>query len=110
METTTAPKAPQFLVVANTILFQMGGSKRLKIMIGAKDFIGDEKSVTFKFRKGKDGINAVTITLDPSDTYSVKFLKLRGLTPPKVGAEFSGVYCDQLIRLFETTTSLALRF
>ncbi len=82
--------------------------RRLTQMVGAKDFIGDANSVTFKFMKGKDGINAVTINLDSSDTYSLSFFKLRGINC-KTMCHISMVYNDQLKNVFERTTSLAIR-
>ncbi len=106
METTNAPKTD--MTIANTIIAQLGGARRLGQMINAKDFFGGANNVVFKFMKGKDGINACRVTLDSSDTYTVEFLKLRGLTCKTVSS-FSMVYCDQLRYLFESSTCLAIR-
>lgn len=53
----------------------------------------------------KDGINCVTITLDPSDTYTVEFLRIRG-QKVKTIASVSDVYNDNLREVFERYTGL----
>ena len=93
-----------------TILSQMGGMGRLVMMIGAKQFACDEKSVKFRFAaRSVDGSNGVKVTLDPSDTYTVEFFSARG-TSYKVKKELSGVYADDLVRIFEGQTKLYLSF
>src|SRR3972149_3750970 len=67
------------LEVAETILQQMGGARRLKAMIGAYDFLGSEKDRELQFKwkaKARNGAKAITISLDPSDTYTLKFWKI----------------------------------
>ena len=52
------------LTVANTILAQLGGAGRLTSMIGAHSFVGDEKSLTFKYRaRAEDGSNCCRCTV-----------------------------------------------
>ena len=55
--------------------------------------------------------NALRITLDPSDTYTMKFFKInpRKLTVDTV-REIEDVYCDQLTEIFERETGLYLHF
>lgn len=98
---------PTNLTVANTILEQLGG-RRFLAFTGARDLTGDSTSLTFKLPKAKDGIKAVKVNLDPSDTYTVTFYEIarapsRAVTVVK---ESSDVYCDSLVELFETTTGL----
>jgi hypothetical protein len=98
------------LEVAETILQQLGGIHQLTAMIGAHSFMGSEKdrSLTFKWKAdAKHGANAVTITLDPSDTYTVKFFKCRGYNISEV-AELNDVYSDMLVEMFEEVTGLYL--
>ena len=96
------------LAVANTIIDQLGGARRLVLMVNAKNFLGLPDSVSFKFSGSRD-FPHVRITLTPADTYTVKFLKLNGI---KVGAskEYTDVYADQLVDIFESATKLYLSF
>jgi len=108
METSTRTQTDT--AVALTILSQLGGSRRLTSFVGAKNFVASSDGVSFKFvAKAKDGINYCTVILDPSDTYSVTFTKIRSLVA-KVVSTHEGIYCDQLVELFERTTGLFLHF
>jgi hypothetical protein len=97
------------MTVARTIAAQMGGTRRLSLMVGADNFIGSADSLTFAF-KGSAKANRCKITLDPSDTYTVQILKI-GRAPEfkcKTVFEGSDFYCDDLQLLFETKTGLYL--
>lgn len=106
------------MTVANTILAQLGGNK-FRAMTGAKSFAGDKDSLTFKLpaRFAKDGITAVKIKLEPTDTYTVTFYKQRPWTKSNIAKgiaaavvvvkEFDNVYCDTLCTVFESATGLA---
>jgi hypothetical protein len=95
--------------VAETIAVQLGGVKRLTAMLGAHSFVGEKASLSFKIKaRAKNGIKAVNIVLEPSDTYRVEFYSIHGYNVSKV-AEHSGMYSDDLIALVETETGLALR-
>lgn len=93
--------------VAQTILDQMGGSRRLKAMVNARDFTAiNEYGLRFRF-SGTPKANVATIHLNPSDTYrlgiyhaSVKECRLIG--------EADDLYFDQLTDAFESITGLAL--
>jgi hypothetical protein len=98
------------MTVANTILRQMGGAGRLKAMTGANSFVGTENSVSFRWPSQRPSTgNAIRITLDPDDTYTVDFLRVN-----KNGAEsvkrLEGIYADQLMDIFERQTGLYLTF
>jgi hypothetical protein len=105
---------------ADIILQQMGGSSRLKAMIGARDFFSDDNGQTllFKFMKGKNGATCIRITLDPGlDLYTVKFIKIgrrKDETLPIMipfavtVSEHEGIYCDMLRDLFTSETGLYL--
>jgi len=95
------------LPVANTILEQLGGRKFV-VMTGAKNPVGSENSLSFRLPKAAKSINAVKITLDPSDTYSVEFGRVHGGVY-RVIEKHSDIYCDQLVSLFEQTTKLVTR-
>tara|TARA_R110000822_G_scaffold120633_4_gene254163 strand:- start:5038 stop:5352 length:315 start_codon:yes stop_codon:yes gene_type:complete len=103
-------KQAQQLQVAETILQQLGGTRRLSVMTGAKNYVALESGVTFKLGRGaKDGITHVTVELDPSDTYTVRFSRVWG-TKVTTKSELSDVYCDQLVELFESRTGFYLTF
>ena len=97
------------LTVATTILSQLaGGTGRLSMMIGAYGFVGSDNSITFRFKaRAKNGSNAFRVVLDPSDTYTVEFISVRG-SSRKVKESFSDIYADSLTTLFERKTGLYL--
>lgn len=96
------------LFVANEILRQLGGAGRVSTMIGVKAFVGTENSLSFRFKaRALQAINTVRVTLDPSDTYTVQFLR-SNKNGVKLVSERSDVYCDDLIELVEKTTGLYL--
>jgi len=94
--------------IAQTILEQLGNNKFIT-MTGARQFIALPSGLQFKLPGGggfcKQGINCVQIILDPSDTYTMKFMKIRSLTV-KTLAEHSGIYFDQLQTIFTRETGL----
>lgn len=96
------------LEVAQTILQQLGGRKFIA-MTGARNFLGDANSLSFRLPGGggfcKDGINYVKITLDANDTYSMDFRKIRGSQVKSVDV-FSGLYFDMLQETFARITGL----
>ena len=92
------------MTVANTILQQMGGN-RLKVMTGAKNFLGSADHLSFRLPKAKDGINYVKVTLDASDTYTMEFGRVYGTTY-KVIDKIVGVYNDMLQACFTDKTGL----
>lgn len=100
--------AEQAQQIANTTLAQLGGSRRLSSMIGAKNFLSHELGeLSFRF-SGSRLWNYVKISLAPSDTYTVQFCKIGRDYSVKFGAEHAGVYADGLRALFERETSLYL--
>lgn len=100
------------LTVAETIVRQMGGAKRLRLMVGAEQFLGSADRVQFKF-KGSRKANSCVVILDPNDTYTMQLWRIRG---PRAKAgkmldlkfEESRLYCDMLVSTFEGETGLYL--
>lgn len=92
------------LTVAQTILAQLGGS-RFTAMTGAKDFVGSDVALNFRFPKAKDGINRARVVLNPGDTYDVVFYRQRG-TKLAMTDCICGVYADQLQETFTRYTGL----
>lgn len=96
--------------IANTILNQLGGKGRVGVMIGVKHFIDLGNGVGIRFAaKAKQGCNHVEVRLDPSDTYTLTFSKVTGLSAKLLATE-SDVYAEDLIRFFELQTGLFLHF
>jgi len=108
--------------VANTILKQMGGWGRIRMMIGAKNAAsykaaGESKSgeglggVSFRFpRPGGGGRpNYVKIILNGKDLYDVSFGSIHG-SRFKVTKTYNDVYASKLKSIFEKETGLYLSF
>jgi hypothetical protein len=95
--------------IATTIAQQLGGgTRRLGAMIGAHGFTAGDSSLSFRFKaKAKNGSNAMRIVLEPSDTYRVEFLSIRGTSVKSKGV-FEDVYAEDLKRIFEGETGLYL--
>jgi hypothetical protein len=97
-------------VIAQTILKQMGGARRIAAMTGAgkgaRRFLVIENGVQFGFGFNNQ-MNRVMIRLNGSDLYDVEFWKIGKKTCKKV-KEYKDVYCDMLIEIFESTTGLYL--
>ena len=88
--------------VAETILSQLGGN-RFVVMTGAKNLLKDHNALSMRLPSRK--VTHVRITLDPSDTYTVLFLRMRGYQVTEV-ARVSDVYADSLREVFTRYTGL----
>lgn len=90
---------------AQIILQQLGGSK-FTTMTGAKNLGSTPNSLSFKIAaKCKNGITHCQITLNGSDLYDMKFLKIRGVNMSTV-AEFEDLYSESLQETFTRATGL----
>jgi len=95
--------------IAKTILSQMGGSRRLQMMIGAKNFVAGPNWVSFKWpNKQRSKGNMLKVTLRGDDTYDMEFLNAAGYNA-KVVKKHSGVYAEDLVGIFERQTGWYLR-
>jgi hypothetical protein len=97
--------------VAATILEQMGGMGKLRMMIGANNFVAHATpavGVSFRF-KGSRKANYCKVTLTGMDTYNFTLGKIRdyALVP---SYELTDVYSDMLMDIFEQETGLYLTF
>jgi hypothetical protein len=97
--------------VAEAILDQLGGRSFLA-MTGARDLVGGERRLTFRLPRGfaQNRIDRVEISLDASDTYTVRFThwNARALCGRIIRAE-AGIYDDMLAPLFREATGLETR-
>lgn len=102
--THTRPGLGESSQVGKTILQQMGGAGRIQVMLGAKNILLLDNGVSFRWpNKERSKGNAVRITLDPSDTYTMEFLNVAGSSAKSV-KKYTGVYNDQLVDIFEKQT------
>jgi len=99
------------MTVAQTILSQLGG-KRFQVMTGATNFLGTADTLRFTLpSNAKDGIDIVSIRLDASDTYTVRFLSRSRSQQNEATliSESTDVYVADLEELFTTATGLYTR-
>ncbi len=90
--------------IATTIINQLGGNK-FRAMTGANNFVATKSGVQFKF-KGSRKVNCCVITLDPSDTYTVEFWKIKRNCDFDMIESSDMIYADMLPRIFESETGL----
>lgn len=92
--------------VARTILAQLGGSLFIR-MTGSKQFVGSDRSLSFKVGKNPNRITHFRVTLDGDDTYTVESMRYnaRRLEMNTISS-LSGVYCDMLQDVFTSQTGL----
>lgn len=102
--------------VADIILDQLGGNKFLA-MTGAHHLLADGNTLRMQLTRNISPANRLWITLDPDDTYTMRFFKY---TAPRFSSKtgtFSaekvkevktvhGVYCDMLQDIFTATTGM----
>ena len=99
--------------VAKTILDQLGG-KQFAFMTGAKGFIASPVGagqLSFSLPGAgftKNGINRVSITLNFLDLYDIVFSRVRGVLTTVVESH-SGIYAEDLCKLFTEATGLDVR-
>lgn len=103
--------------VANIILEQLGGNKFLA-MTGAKNLLADGNTLRMTLPKNRSKANRLYITLDPDDTYTMRFFRFTAgrlnkktftWTEDKTTEvkETSGVYADMLQDIFTSVTGMA---
>jgi uncharacterized Fe-S cluster-containing protein len=96
------------LQIAQTIIQQMGGNGRLKIMVGMWNPCVEQNGVSFRF-KGSKIANYVKVILEGNDTYTVTFMLINAhkgsCTEVKSFKDAGDV---MLQSIFEETTKLRL--
>jgi hypothetical protein len=92
------------MTIAQTIMQQIGG--RAFFMIGASNFVAQaDGGLSFKVGKNAKGVTHLNIELDPSDTYSVRALRVTKRSIAQKGSQCF-VYADQLHTAIEALTGL----
>jgi hypothetical protein len=105
MTTTTATTQNDNVKIATVIRSQIGN--RAFAMMGAKNLFANGPGLQFDVGTNAKKISRIIVTLDPSDTYTVKAYKGRGINT-KLASEISGVYADSLNTVIESLTGLYL--
>ncbi len=109
---------------ADNTLNQLGGSNRLKVMIGAKDFSSDDDGDSLIFEIGtgaNNNINFIKIKLEWNDTYTIVFSKLTRKKDKKISlfhqayirtvteiSKHEDIYNNMLKEVIESETGLYL--
>ena len=89
--------------IPNEIFRQLGGN-RFAFMVGLKNLSYNDSAIYFDIGRGaKNGINMVKIELTPMDDYTVTFYRKWGMKFSVI-KEFRGIYCDNLVEIFEGNT------
>ena len=79
---------------ANVTLQQIGTGNLMAV--GARDFVKDGAQLIFRVGNGRK-LAKVVVTLDPSDTYSVRYLEMNRKTYAfTVDESVAGVYAEDL--------------
>jgi hypothetical protein len=91
--------------VANTILQQLGGAGKLRMMTGAYNFIDTGNGVSFRLKNPR--ANFVKIKLNGKDLYDIEVGRVRGNTY-KIVKEQNDLFFDQLKPFIEEATGLYL--
>jgi hypothetical protein len=92
------------MTAPQTIFSQLGGN-RFALMVGAKNFMLGETSLTFKIMGNAKQVNLVSINLNSSDRYDCRFMRVtkKGCT---LKSSSYGLYSHDLRRIFESATGL----
>ena len=96
------------LAIANTIRSQIGHGAF--VMLGASNLLGGPSHLQFKIGRNVKRVTHITVTLDPSDTYTVRFTRVGRSPNFKITeiAECAGVYADSLHAVIERHTDLCV--
>ena len=94
--------------IAQTILQQLGG-RRFIACTGSHSFSYEGPTLHFRVRRNPRNVNAVRITLTPSDLYKVEVLRIRG-DQIKVIDIADDIFCDMLQDSFLQLTGLHASF
>jgi len=102
--------ATENMRVANKILSQLGGH-RFTVITRSKQYAAGENYLRMNLAKNKSGANRLEIKLNGLDLYDMTFYRQtikRKTFEAKITekAQFSGVYFDMLVGIFEETTGL----
>lgn len=90
------------LSVAQTILAQLGG-REFQMMTGAKDLVGDDKSLAMRLPRNSTKANKLRITLNGNDCYDLEFFRIRKFEATTIKS-IENVYAEDLRKIFTQET------
>ena len=93
--------------IAETILSQLGGQRRLVMMTGAHTFLIHRNGLSFKFANMGQEVNYVKIILNGNDYYDVTLGRIWGDTY-KIIHEDTDIDAENLVDYIQTNSGLAL--
>lgn len=90
------------------IIYEQLGASRFIAMTGAKNLLDHTDALSFRLpaRTTKNKSNYVKISLNSNDLYDVQFSKIVKFELIAI-SNFSDIYMEKLVDLFETETGLA---
>ena len=91
--------------VANEIYRQLGGN-RFRVMTGAKNMVSTENGIRMRIGRNKTNANYMEVVLNSMDLYDITFAKVTRMGEMKSVKEYSDVYNDMLVSLFESHTGM----
>lgn len=97
-------------IALNQLTNSNNGGNRLVAMIGAKNFVQDERNYTIGFKfvaKARNKANYCRIKLNSMDLYDVEFISIRGVNVKTISIH-NDLYADMLKSVFEAETGLYL--
>ena len=97
--------AQQYIATARTILDQIGGGNRVRVMTGATSFDALDNGLYIKLPRRRN----VKIELNGQDTYDLTFTVVGNNYEIKSQTKESDIYADQLIESLERLTGLYWR-
>jgi hypothetical protein len=103
---TTTTKEGTMEKVGQTIANQIGN--KAFTMMGAKNLMLTENGLQWKIGRNPKGVTHITVTLDPTNTYTVKFQKVGRNYKVTDIATFEDIYTYMLHTTIEQTTGLYL--
>jgi hypothetical protein len=95
--------------IAKTIVAQLGGFSLLKLLLGTRQLVFNDRGIRFDIQ-GCAKINNVQIDYDAGmDLYKMKFFHLSERKASlNLVAEYDDIYADQLCDMIESETGLFL--
>ena len=98
--------------ISDTIIKQLGGMNKINAMIGVKHVTYGRQATNIRFKaraKNRQGktINQITIRLQPSDEYTIEFLRVRAGKTTEIET-LKDVPVQNLKSAIEKTTGLYL--
>lgn len=94
--------------VANEILRQLGG-RQFIFATGVKNLVSTPKSLTMKLPRCNTSAKWLEITVTHKDLYNIVFVKLDKQFQRKIVKEYTDMFHDQLVPIFEKETNLCTK-